>query len=201
MTEQDPGEGFFDHLDDPSWSAPDAGALPSVVRRGRQLRARRRTAFAASATLGVTAAVIGGLGVAHAFNADGPGDRVVTPASPGTSVPATASARGHHGGSNGSGGTQVLSPGATGAPGVQPSPGVSTPPAAPSPEDGCSGTTGDTSGDQAPPDDPGVTSSLPPLAPSPTPTCESSTPTPTASPSESASAQPTDTAEPSESPS
>jgi hypothetical protein len=193
MTERDPGEGYFSHLDDPSWSAPTGDALPTVMRRGRQLRARRRTTFAASATLGMTAAVIGGLGISHAIRADGTSDHVVPPANS-ASPSATASDRGHHRGGNG--GPQVIGPRATSGPRVRPVPGGSTPGTEPTAGETC----GEVAAAESPQADPVLGASLPPLAPSPTPSCEPATPTPSATPSESASAEPTDSAEPTASP-
>jgi hypothetical protein len=197
MTDRDPFEGYFSHLDDPSWSAPAGDALPTVMRRGRQLRARRRTTFAASATLGLTAAVIGGLGISHAIQADGTNDGVFQPANS-TSPTATASGRGHHrgGGNDDNGGSQVLEPRAGGGHGVRPLPGASSPGTQPSPADTC----GDATGGESPPADPLAEASLPPLAPSPTPSCEPASPTPSATPTDSASPEPTDSAEPTASP-
>src|SRR5438045_3108889 len=110
MTEQDPGEGFFDHLDDPGAPVPGGHALDTVMLRGRHLRARRRAAFATSMAAAATAAVIGGLGISHALNADGSGDTIVPPANsqtPSSSVTPSKSPGHHHGG-----GGQVLTPGA-----------------------------------------------------------------------------------------
>ena len=191
MTERDPGEGFFDHLDDPGWPSPGSDRLDAVVRRGRHLRARRRSAWAASATAGVALAVVGGLGISHAINATGPDDRVFQPAGPSGSASATASGPRHH---HRGGGNQVLLPGGSAAPGAQPSGFASTPAAAPSPTGSCPPVTG-----ESPASEPLPGATLPPLAPSPTPTCEPAA-TPSAPPSETGSPAPTDTAEPTSSP-
>ena len=87
--------GIFDHLDDPGAPTPDADVLSSVVHRGRRIRARRQGAFAITGAAAVTAAVFGGLGISHAFNADRANDRVVTPAVSGTPT-ASASAKASH---------------------------------------------------------------------------------------------------------
>ena len=192
MTDRDPGEGFFDHLDDPSWPAPGNDRLDAVVRRGRHLRARRRSAWAASAAAGVTLAVVGGLGISHAINATGPDDRVFQPAGPSgsASAPGTGHRRHHQGGGN-----QVLLPGGSPAPGSRPAGIASTPAAAPSPTGNCPPvTTG-----ESPASEPLPGASLPSLAPSPTPTCEPAA-SPSATPSETGSPAPTDTAEPTSSP-
>ena len=197
MTERDPGEGFFDHLDDAGWSAPGNDALPNVLRRGRQLRTRRRTILATSTAVGVTAAVLGGLGVSHALNADGSGDTVVPPANHSQSVTASPTPSGHHRHHGGGGGNQVLLPGATQAPGAHPSGAASTPPPAPAPTDSCAPAAGAGSSGS----DPVTGATLPPLAPTPSesPSCApSATPSPT--PSDSGSPEPTDSAEPTTSP-
>ena len=85
--------GIFDHLDDPGASAPSQETLAAVVHRGRRIRARRQGAIAMSGAAAVTAAVLGGLGLAHSVNASGH-DSITTPANSGTpTLSPSASAR------------------------------------------------------------------------------------------------------------
>ena len=201
MTERDPGEGFFDHLDDPSGNAPHADSLPAVMRRGRQLRARRRATWTASAAAGVTVAVIGGLGVSHALNSAGGPNDSVQPIDNGPSATATATPGKHHrgDGKGGDGGTQVIGPDGPLAPGTHKTTSPS-PTTVPSPADSCAAA----AAGETPVARPAVTgATLPPLAPSPTASssCEPTTPSPTTSPSESATAEPTDSPQPSQTPS
>jgi hypothetical protein len=192
MSDRDPGEGFFDHLDDASAPSPGRDVLDSVVHRGRQLRTRRQIAWTTSAMAGITAVVIGGLGISHAIRADGTSDGIEPAQTSSPSVTATASPSHHkkHGGNGG----QAVGPGATLQPGAQPSATISvTPSTAPSPGGTCAPEATPTSGTVVDP-------SLPPLAPPPSPTCapvESPSPTP----SETASPEPTDSTEPTTSPS
>ena len=45
MTFDDPGDGIFDHLDDPAPPLHGSEALTHVVQRGQQIRRRRRSAY------------------------------------------------------------------------------------------------------------------------------------------------------------
>ena len=174
--------GIFDHLDDSGAPTPSAEVLSSVVHRGRRIRARRQSAFALTGVAAVTAAVFGGLGISHAFNADRINDKVVTPA--GTATP-TVSASAKSGRHHHSGDAVLVPQGPTQAsPLVSEPPPTPTPTAAPCEEPSSSPTTT--------PD--GIL--VPQLVPtaSPEPVC--GTPSPTESPSPTDSPVPSDSATP-----
>jgi hypothetical protein len=86
MTERDPGDGFFDHLDDGAAPVPGRETLDSVLLRGRHIRTRRHTLFAASGVLTATALALGGFGISHAVNADHSHDSIVPIHSPSASA-------------------------------------------------------------------------------------------------------------------
>ena len=174
--------GIFDHLDDPGAPTPSAEVLSSVVHRGRRIRARRQSAFAITGVAAVIAAVFGGLGISHAFNADRINDKVLTPA--GTATPTVSasakSGRHHHNGN------EPLVPQGP----AQGSPIASVPPPTPTPSgEPCQ----EQSASPAPTPD-GIF--VPPLVPtaSPEPVC--GTPSPSESPSPSDSPVPSDSATP-----
>jgi hypothetical protein len=86
MTERDPGDGFFDHLDDGAAPVPGRETLDSVLHRGRHIRSRRHTLFAASGAVAVAGLVLGGFGISHAVNADHSHDSIVPIHSPSESA-------------------------------------------------------------------------------------------------------------------
>lgn len=180
--------GIFDHLDDPGAPAPSQDTLAAVVHRGRRIRARRQGAIAMSGAAAITAAVIGGLGLSHAVNADR--DSIFTPAN--TPTPSFSASAGPHR-SHSPGGTLVVPHG-------RPASSPASPTFPPSPEP-CA-TAVPTSSPSPLINGPIAESSVPPLLPTATPeSCISETPSATPSPSETASPEPTTTGEPSSSPS
>ena len=185
----DPDEGFFSHLDDPAAPMPGRDALDGVVRRGRQLRARRRTAWAVTGAAGVTAAIVGGLGISQALDTNTANDRVVGPLQ--TPSPSTSATNEPRHKKHSDGGTTVV-PG-----GVQPGIGHprTSPPTStePTPVDECASP----SASPEAPEDPLSEPSIPPLVPTPSPTCVPGS----ASPSPTESVTPTDSPQPSVSPS
>jgi hypothetical protein len=189
MTDPDDGaSGIFDHLDDPGGSTPSRETLAAVVHRGRRIRARRQGAIAMSGAAAVTAAVLGGLGLAHTVDAGGHDS--LSPAGSATpGVTAPASAGPHHRRS----GVAIVAPHGRPASNA----GSPTPPRTPT---SCV-TAVPTSSPSPSADDPVLQASVPPLLPPPSPEpCASESPSPTESPSESASPEPTTTEEPSSSP-
>jgi hypothetical protein len=112
MTFDDPGEPIFDHLDDPAPPTLSEDALTGVVRRGQQIRRRRRSAYAL--TSGAVAIVLAGSAIAIA-NSGGPSGRngqtvigsTPSPTQTGANIPKGKNHR-HHGG-NGPG-TQTINP-------------------------------------------------------------------------------------------
>jgi len=177
--------GLFDHLDDPGAPAPNADVLSSVVHRGRRLRARRQGMFAATGAAAVTAAVIAGLGISHAVNANRSNDKVLPPAASGTPSASASAKSGHHHHS----GDSVLVPQGPGPA----SPIASIPPPTPTPstppcEEPSANPTPTPGGILVPPlvptasPEPGCGSPSPSESPSPTESpapSESETPTPT----------------------
>jgi hypothetical protein len=196
MSDHDAGEGFFGHLDDPQTPSPGRDALDTVVHRGRQIRTRRHTLYAASSVATVTVLTLTGLGIAQAVRADRQHDQLIPGQSPSGST--SASGRSHHGHDGG----QTLIPGGTGgqpsasSPGTSPTSTPSPGPCRPVPSDSASAS-------PSPGDVPVVGASVPPLLPTPTSDCTTPSPSPsdTASPSESPNPTPSDTAEPTTSPS
>jgi len=180
--------GIFDHLDDPGAPAPSQDLLAAVVHRGRRIRARRQGAIAMSGAAAITAAVIAGLGLSHAVNADR--DSIFTPAN--TPTPSFSASAGPH---------RSHSPGvAVVVPHGRPASSPASPSLPPSPEP-C-----DSMFATATPsplvNGPIVESSVPPLLPtSSPPACTSDSPSPSPTPSETASPEPTTTGEPTSSPS
>ena len=187
--------GFFDHLDDAAPPAPGREVLDSVVHRGRRIRARRQTTFAASGAAAVAVAVIGGLGISHAVNADRSHDKLVPANSPTPTLSATPSEK-----SSRQPGDAVLVPRAGQTP-TAPSPSTepTTVPCGepqPTPQPSQSPPPIDVGG-------PVAQSSFPPIVPSATPEpCPSESPSSSPSPSESESPSPDEspTEEPTESP-
>jgi hypothetical protein len=60
----DPDDGIFGHLDDPTPPTYGGEALTHVMQRGQQIRRRRRTVYAASVTVVVVAIAGAAIGVA-----------------------------------------------------------------------------------------------------------------------------------------
>lgn len=189
MSDQfDPGPGYFDRLDDPAAPAPDRETLDAVVRRGRQIRTRRHTAFAVSGAAAVAAVVAAGLGLSHAFTASSGNDRI-QPLRHGSASPAASAGPHKHGHKARSGLTQVLVPGdgaaaPTGGGHASPPPSAS-PPAAP-----------DCTAVAASPAPTGSPVAIPPPVPTASPACAGSaspSPSPTGSPAPTGTASPTST--------
>lgn len=186
MTGDEEFGGVFGHLDDPTAPAPTADTLGSVVQRGRHIRARRRSLFAASGAAAALVVVVGGIGVSRALDASADHDSVI-PAVTGSATPdPTRTPRKHASGDD----ADVVSPAALPDAGLHRPGGKATSPApAPcdSPDPSLSPAASLTDVD------PLASPSEPAVAPSPTAGC----PTATVSPDLSATASPTDTAQPS----
>jgi hypothetical protein len=179
---------LFGHLDDPGAPAPSREALDTVVRRGRQIRSRRRSIIAASSAAAVALLAVGGIGVSRAFDAQdhqSPVDVLQTPSGTASATPTRSPDPG----------PRTFDPGALGPAGTAP-PVVVPPPVPPDP---CASSTPSPADDGIDPSattSPGadVEATAVPVAPSPDTTCP--TTSPTVGPSETASPAPTDTAQP-----
>jgi hypothetical protein len=82
MTFDDPGDGSFEHLDDPAPPIHGSEALSRVVQRGHQIRRRRRVTYSASTAVVIVA--IGGavFGLANSGHLPGNGQAVAPVHSP-----------------------------------------------------------------------------------------------------------------------
>jgi hypothetical protein len=193
MTFDDPGDGIFDHLDDPAPPVLGGDALTHVMQRGHQIRRRRRSIYSVSTAVVVIAVAGIAIGVTRPGATSG-GNESVTPLKSPTSsslhpTPSTKK-RGSHAPN---GVTQTTYPGqpphhSGGGGSIAPVPPVcvtTTPTVAPTSIPPTSSPTTSPSGAPTP-------------APTATPvvTCVTPTPTPTATPSGSASGTPTDGATP-----
>jgi hypothetical protein len=194
-------DDLFGHLDDPAAPTPNADTLGSVVRRGRHLRARRRSLFAASGAAAAVVVVIGGFGVSRALDASAEHD-TINPITGSTSAEPTKTPRRHHSGD----GAVPIGPGAVPDEGGD---GDGHPPASYQEPPPCDGPVVTISQDPIlggvdldPLTSPSSSPTEPAPAPSPTGDCPSDSPSPdpsaTASPTESAEVSPTDSVQPSE---
>jgi hypothetical protein len=184
--------GIFDHLDDPGAPTPRQEMLTAVVHRGRRMRARRQSAIAMSGAAAVTAAVLGGLGIAHAVNAGGQ-DRLLntTPANSSTPTVSASTGAGRH---HSSDGVAIV------APHGRPASSPASPTMPPSP--GPCGTPVPSSSPSPLVNGPIVESSVPPLLPTASPEpCASESPGPSESPTPGESSTPTPSETPTTEPS
>jgi hypothetical protein len=185
---------LFGHLDDPAAPMPNADVLGAVVRRGRHIRARRRSLLAASGAAAAVVVVLGGLGAARALDAGDDHDDAV-PLVTVTSTPDPSRSPHRHQP------RESADPGAVvGQPrGEDPQPGGIGPDAPVGCQTAAPDAVAPPAEESATPDasptvvDPSATPSQPAPAPSPSEDCPTATPSPDATTSPS----PTDTAQPS----
>ena len=189
-------DDMFGHLDDPAAPIPTADTLGSVVRRGRHLRTRRRSLFAASGAAAAVIVVIGGFGVSRALDAS-PDRDSIDPITSATAEP-TKTPRKHASRDS----AEPIGPGAVPDGGGHRN---GQPPVSPAEPLSCDSPGVEPSEDPILGDidlDPLASPTEPAPAASPTTDCTSESPSPdpsaTASPTDTAAVSPTDTAQPSE---
>jgi hypothetical protein len=190
MTFDGPGDGIFDHLDDPT-PPPHGDALTHVVQRGQQIRRRRRSIYSASTAFVIIAVAGTAIGVTRSSTANGDNQSVTPLKSPSTSALHPSPSTKQKGSHAPTGVTETTQPGGQShhpsrGGEVAPAPPVcvtTTPTVAPT---SISPTTSPTTSPSATP--------TPPPTSTPIVTCV--TPTPTVTPTDSAVGTPTDSATP-----